>query len=131
VADKRQEFRYVGPEHQLPQVKGDGSSSLSPQNAITVIRLAWNEGRFYVGSHFKNRCNERGLDMLDVENLIRNGAVCGNPQYCPINKNWKYRVTGLVDERHLEVVIALDPTVDYTDIPLAILITAYEKKTGQ
>jgi hypothetical protein len=127
VADKRQEYRYVGPENQLPQVKGDGSSSLSPQNAITVIRSAWNGGRVYVGSHFKNRCNERGIDMLDVENIIRNGQVRGTPDYCPINKNWKYRVTGLVDERLLEVVIALDPTIDYTVIPLAILITAYEK----
>jgi hypothetical protein len=130
VVDKRTEFRYVGPEHQLPQVKGEGSP-LSPQNAITVIRSAWNDGRVYLGSHFKNRCIERGVDMLDVENLIRNGAVRGNPDYCPINKNWKYRVTGLVDERHLEVVIALDPTVDYTDVPLAILITAYEKEASQ
>jgi hypothetical protein len=130
VADKRTEFRYVGPEHQLPQVKGDGSSSLSPQNAITVIRSAWNDGRVYLGSHFKNRCSERRIDMLDVENLIRNGAVRGKPEYCPINKNWKYRVTGLVDERHLEVVIALDPTVDYTDVPLAILITTYDKEAS-
>jgi hypothetical protein len=131
VADKRHEFRYVGPEHQLPPVKGDGSSALSPQNAITVIRSAWNDGRIYLGSHFKNRCNERGIDMLDVENLIGKGTVRANPEYCPINKNWKYQVTGLVDERHLEVVIALDPTVDYTNMPLAILITAYEKKAGQ
>jgi len=131
VVDKRTEFRYVGPEHERPQVKGEGSPSLSPQNAITVIRSAWNEGRVYLGSHFKNRCSERGVDTLDVENLIRNGAVRGIPEHCPINKNWKYRVTGLVDERHLEVVIALDPTVDYTDVPLAILITVYEKKASQ
>ena len=125
MAEKR-EYKYVGPDHQLPRAKGDGSP-LSPQNAIAVIRHAWGQGRFHLGTHFKKRCNERAIDMLDVENLIRDGVVRGVPTYCPDYKNWKYQVAGFVDERHLEVVISLDPAEDYTDMPLAILVTAYER----
>lgn len=129
MSEKR-EYNYVGPEHQSTRAKGH-EAALSAQNAIAVIRAAWNEGRIHSCSHFKERCRERGIDMLDVENLIRNGEVRGEPEYCPINKNWKYRLVGLVDERRLEVVIALDPTSDYTEMPLAVLVTAYERTTKQ
>jgi hypothetical protein len=124
----KREYSYVGPDHQLPEAKGH-ESALSAQNALSVIRVAWGQGRIHSCSHFKERCRERGIDMLDVENLIRNGAVRGEPEYCPINKNWKYRIAGLVEERHLEVLIALDPASDYTEMPLAVLVTAYERTT--
>lgn len=121
---RKREYKYVGPEYHPPKVK-EHERPLSPQNAINVIRAAWANGRFHLGAHFKKRSAERDIDMLDVENLIRNGAIRGVPEYCPEYKNWKYQVTGFVDERRLEVVIALDPTEDYTDTPLAILVTAY------
>lgn len=121
----RREYQYCGPEREIPRVKNE--SPLSAENAITVIRQAWAIGRFHVGSHFKKRCTERNIDMLDVENAIHNGTIRGKPEHCPIYKNWKYRVRGLSDERTLEIVIALDPTEDYSDSPLAILLTAYEK----
>jgi len=124
---ERREYKYVGPEHRPSRVKAH-ESCLSPENAIAVIQTAWAKGRFHLGTHFKKRCSERGIDMLDVENLIRNGAIRGVPEYCPDYKNWKYQVAGFIDERHLEVVVALDPTEDYTDVPLAILMTAYETK---
>ena len=128
MADRR-EYKYCGPEHEPQRVK-EHNSPLSAQSAMSVIRMAWGVGRFHVGTHFKKRCSERGLDTLDIENLIRNGAVRGDAEYCPEYKTWKYRVAGVIEERHMEVLIALDPTEDYADSPLAILITAYERKPG-
>jgi len=125
VSENR-EYRYHGPER-LPQRVKAHDAALSAENAITVIQKAWSNGRIHLGTHFKERCAERGIDMLDVENLVRNGAVRGQPEYCPNYKNWKYRVAGVIDDRHLEVVIALDPTEDYSESPLAIVLTAYER----
>ena len=122
------EYKYCGPEHKPPRVK-EHDSPLSPQNAIAIIWRAWGLGRTHLGTHFRERCRERGIDTLDVENLIRSGAVRGTPVYCPINKNWKYQVAGFVDERELEVVIALDPAEDFTEMPLVILITAYVRNS--
>lgn len=126
---ERRQYRYCGPESQPHRVR-DHECSLSAQNAMGVIQKAWSSGRFHLGTHFKERCSGRGIDMLDVENLIRNGGLRSAPEHCPEYKNWKYRVVGVIDERYLEVVIALDPTEDYAESPLAILITAYEHKPG-
>jgi hypothetical protein len=123
---ERREYKYCGPEKQPPRVKNE--APLSPENAKSVIQTAWSIGRVHSGTHFKKRCRERKIDMLDVENVVRNGAVRGVPEYCPDYKNWKYRVAGFVDERQIEVVVALDPHEDYTDSPLAVLLTAYELK---
>lgn len=124
MTDKRQ-YKYCGPEWQPPQVQN--SKPLSAENAMSVIQKAWSCGRIHSGTHFKKRCRERKIDMLDIENLVRNGAIRGKPEHCPDYNNWKYRVGGIIDERQLEVVIALDATEDYTESPLAILLTAYRK----
>lgn len=65
--------------------------------------------------------------MIDVENLVRDGKVGDRPEYSQDYKNWKYRLTGVVDERSIEVLIALDSSEDYEKSPLAILLTAYVK----
>lgn len=122
---ERREYKYCGSECQPPRVRSE--RPLSAENAMPVIQAAWSTGRFHSGTHFKKRCRERNIDMLDVENIVRNGTVRGRPEYCEDYKNWKYRVAGVIDERQIEVVIALDPAEDYTDSPLAILLTAYWK----
>jgi|SRR5690348_7207334 len=122
------EYRYCGPERRLPGGNRH-EHPLSPTNALEVIRKAWSAGYFHLGSHLKKRLAERNIDMLDVGNVIRNGEVRGQGEYCYDYKNCKYRVTAVVDEREIEVVIALDPTEDYTDLPLAVIITVYERPT--
>ena len=129
MAEKR-EYQYCGPEHP-PQRVNKHEASLTRDNATTVIRKAWSVGRIHLGTHFKERCAERSVDMLDLENLVRSGSVCGAPEYSEEYKNWKYRMAAVIDERHLEAVIALDPNEDYTDSPLAILLTVYEKKPSK
>lgn len=120
-------YKYCGPESRPHRVKTH-ETPLSTENALSVIRTAWAVGRVHLGTHFKERCAERGIDMLDVENLITQGAIRGCGEYVPEYKTCKYRVVGTVDDRSLEVVVALDSTEDYADSPLAILITAYERK---
>jgi hypothetical protein len=126
VAEKR-EYQYCGPIH-APARVNKHEAALSCENATSVIRKAWSVGRVHLGTHFKNRCVERGVDMLDLENLVRNGVVSGAAEYSEDYKNWKYRLAGVIDERHLEAVIALDPTEDYTESPLVVPLTVYEKK---
>lgn len=122
---KGKEYRYVGPEQRPPRVRGH-QGALSPPNALSVIQESWRSGRVHVGTHFKKRCLERDIDMLDIENIIRDGVVRGVPEHCAINKNWKYKVFGSFDERDLEVIVALEPTEDYTKTPLVILVTTYK-----
>jgi Domain of unknown function (DUF4258) len=129
VTEKR-EYQYCGPERP-PQRVSKHEASLSCENATMVIRKAWGVGRVHLGTHFKKRCAERGVDMLDIENLIRRGKVYGNGVYSEEYKNWKYRLAASSDDRQLEVVVALDPTEDYTESPLAVLLTVYERKEGQ
>lgn len=125
---QNREYRYCGPERQLPGANRH-QSPLSGPNALAVIREAWTNGNFHLGSHLKKRLAERGIDMIDVGSIIQNGNVRGSGEYCPDYKNCKYCVSAIVDERNLEVVIALDPAEDYTDMPLAVVITAYERPT--
>ena len=123
--EEKRSYKYCGPEDRPARVNHE--NPLSPQNAVAVIKTAWAVGRVHSGTHFKKRCVERGIDMLDIENIIASGTLQGKPEYCEDYKTWKYIVAGITDERHLEVVIALDSNEDYVESPLAILVTAYEK----
>ena len=125
VSDKR-EYRYVGPQHQLP--KATQYCPLSSENALGVIQRAWNEGRIHSGTHFKQRCSERNIDFVDVEHVISRGKIVGNGEHCVAYDNWKYCVGGVVEDRLLHVIIALDPSEDLSEMPIGILITVYEKK---
>ena len=119
------EYKYVGPEIQPPRVKSH-DAALSPENAKAVIQKSWSGGRVHVGTHIKNRMIERNVDMIDLENVIRNGVVRGT-EYCEAYKNWKYRMVGASDAKRIEVVIALDPTEDFEASPLAVLVTVFEQ----
>jgi len=119
------EYKYVGPENQPPRVKGH-DAALSPENAKAVIQKAWSSGRVHVGTHIKNRMIERNVDMIDLENVIRNGVV-RSTEYCEAYKNWKYRMAGASDDKKIEVVIALDPTEDFEASPLGVLVTVFEQ----
>jgi hypothetical protein len=128
VGVKLREYKYVGPENQPPRVKGpEGNDvALSLENATAVIRKAWSRGRLHVGTHIKKRMAQRKVDMLDLENVIRNGVVSSS-KYDEDYKNWKYRMVGTSDGRKIEVIIALDPTEDYEVSPLAVLVTVFDQ----
>ncbi len=123
---EQREYAYCGPEEQPQRAVDQGKSvALSPEAAEKVFRSAWTRGRYHLSPQFKERCTDRTVDLVDVENLIRDGRVRAHPEYDSKRRNWKYRLGGTVDERHVEIVIALDPAEDYTGSPLAIFVTAY------
>lgn len=124
---ERKEYRWCGPESQ-PQRVSSHSAPLAPDNAVQVLRKTWKDGRYHISMHFKKRCGERGIDMVDVENVISAGTLRGTPEYSEEYRNWKYRLCGVVDDRLIEVAIALDPAEDFSGSPLAIFLSAYERK---
>jgi hypothetical protein len=102
----------------------DHECPLSYENATLVIRKAWNIGRTHIGTHLKKRFAQRGVDMIDIENVVHNGTVVGR-EYDETYKNWKYRMSGMADGRRLDVIIALDSSEDFQESPLAIPLTVF------
>lgn len=98
---------------------------LSPANALEIVRAAFFAGRLHITTHFKEQQSNRHFDSMDAENAIRTGELRGEPEFCPENGNWKYRIIANVEDQRLEIVVALDPTEDYGASPLIILITGY------
>jgi hypothetical protein len=104
--------------------KAESKIPLSSASAETVVLRALEDGRIHVTAHFRQRGREKGFDIIDAENVIRDGSIRGEPEYCREFDNWKYRFFGTVEESTLEIVVSLDPTEDYAT-PLVILLTGY------
>lgn len=116
-------FYYRGPV--VDGCKAKPEASLSPANALEIIRAAFLAGRMHITTHFRQQQMDRHFDSMDTENAIRTGALRGDPEFCPTNRNWKYRIIADVEDRQFEIVVALDPAEDYSNSPLIILITGY------
>jgi hypothetical protein len=116
-------YQYVG-KVKKEAAHSDPRCRLSPANAHAVIITAWDNGHIHITAHFKARAQERGFDVLDAENIVRDGKMRDDGEYCPDYKNWKYRFRGKVEGRTLEIVVSLDPNNDYGS-PLVIVLTGY------
>jgi len=117
-------FMYKGPVVDGAS-KAKAEAPLSPANALEIIRAAFLAGRLHITTHFKEMQSARHFDSMDAENAIRTGELRGGPEFCPENRNWKYRIIAEVEDKRLEIVVALDPAEDYGASPLIILITGY------
>jgi len=117
-------FEYKGPVVD-GACKAKPEAPLSPANALEIVRAAFFAGRMQITTHFREQQSERRFDSMDAENAIRTGELRGDPEYCPVNRNWKYRIIAEVEDKRLELVVALDPAEDYGASPLIILITGY------
>jgi len=119
------EYRYCGPTHQ-PQRVNAHAKPLTLQNALVVIQTAWRLGRVHVGTHIKKRFADRGVDMIDLQNIVRNGRVV-SCQESPEYRNWKYRMEGISDDKAISVIFALDFGEDLAESPLVIPVTVFKK----
>ena len=126
MADESQ-YRYHGPEANR-EVRAAAGAEPSRERTLRIIRQAWMFGRVHPSGHFKKRCMERSFSMLDVQRVIESGSMRGKPERCTEFGNLKCRLIGQVEERRLEIVLALDPAEDYSVSPLVILITGYWHK---
>jgi hypothetical protein len=69
------------------------------------IRRLWREGDLEWTAHAEARLLERGLDLLDVENIIKYGRVVGNSRPDP-GRGWRYEVSGTtVDHKRARCVM--------------------------
>lgn len=130
MADKyKRRYQYVG-NVKKEKTQSDSRCSLSPANAHAVIIAAWDKGHIHITTHFRLRATVRGFDVIDAENVVRDGKMFGNGNYCSEYKNWKYHFRGKVEERTLEIVVSLDPTNDYAS-PLVIVLTGYWRTSSK
>jgi hypothetical protein len=117
-------FEYKGPIVDSG-CKAKPEAPLSSANALEIIRAAFLAGRLHITTHFREQQLDRQFDAMDTENAIRTGELRGAPEFCPQNRNWKYRIIADVEDKQLEIVVGLDPAEDYGTSPLIILITGY------
>jgi len=127
--DTKRIYQYVG-STKKEKSESDPRCNLSSANAHAVIIAAWDEGHIHITAHFKMRGAERDFDIIDAENVVRDGQMRGDGQYCPDYKNWKYTFRGKVEHKTLEIVVSLDPTNDYGG-PLAIVVTGYWRTSSK
>jgi Domain of unknown function (DUF4258) len=125
--DPERQFYFTGRIEIKKSIPGEKPSK---EIARLVLLRALEEGRLHPSAHFKERGQERGFETPDLENVIRSGKVTTAGEYCEEYKNIKYHLVGLVDERELEVVVAIDPSEDYDLCPLIIAITAFWRGRG-
>lgn len=99
---------------------------LSMGNAHKLLIRAYEIGNVETTSHIKQRCVERKFSTIDVENVVRNGAIIGKPKFAPNYENWCFILRGKTEGKTLEVRVGLYPGVDY-ESPLVVLITGIRK----
>jgi hypothetical protein len=126
--DEELRFEFKGPIPNNPKVISSLPKLLSEDNLRLILVRAWTIGRLIVTNHFREMGRKRNFDVLDAELAVRRGKMRGEPEYCPEFSNWKCRMFGLVEDKLLEVVVALDDFGDYDECPLIILVTGYWKE---
>ena len=124
MKDKKLEYTFVESPGEARRAMARGES-LSPSSALAIIKGAWEEGRIHLSSHFRQQASSRNFNTLDAERVIHCGSMCGQAEFCEDFRNWKYRLAGMVGDRKLEIVMAIDPSEDYSSSPLIVLITGY------
>jgi hypothetical protein len=119
-------------EHRLDEAKAVPKSGVSTQReplslnaAQTIIQRAVSVGRIDFRTYINMRMAQREFTSLDVERVLRSGAVFDGPEYDIKHGNWKYKVRALIDGCALEMVVVIDADEDYDSRPLVIPVTGY------
>jgi energy-coupling factor transporter ATP-binding protein EcfA2 len=80
-----------------------------PENyrrALQRIKRLWEEGKVLILSHAKGRMRKRGIDILDIQHVIRYGSVIEHSK--PRNL-WRYTLKGTsVDGDSIGCVVEID-----------------------
>ncbi len=90
-------------------------SPLNPRRAKERIKLLWDSGMSKPSEHFEQELVNDQLDALDVEYLIRTGAVTLDSRSA---RRWRYRVEGaLLDGRRAACIVEINGVI--------VLVTAF------
>ncbi len=76
-------------------VRFDPQQPLRPEKAAQRIRTLWREGLVTWSPHAEQRLSDRGLNMLDVEHLVRYGRVV---EHSRPGASWRYTLRGTTME---------------------------------
>lgn len=97
---------------------------LSASTASERIRTLWRDGKFGWYPHAEQRMAERGMDITDVENIIRYGQVIEHSRPGPATP-WRYVVEGPnIERKKAGVVCELE-----LDGDLLLLVSVMERGT--
>ena len=98
---------------------------LSNPKAQEIFVRALEIGRVVVTSHFSKRCAERGFDVLNAENVVRQGTIIGQPKYDRMHSTWRYEMSWKSGQHFLHLVIGLSCNDNYRDSPCITFVTGY------
>lgn len=72
---------------------------LSPEEAERLIQFILKNGKVEVSFHCKQvSMPKRGVNYVDLVNVLRSGHIVQSPEWSDEHQNWKYRVEGLDTE---------------------------------
>jgi len=83
-----------------------GERPLTPRRALARIRKLWDEGAVRWAEHAMQRSLERGLDMQDVQHVIRYGQVVA---WSRPRTWWRHEIEGkAVEGRWARVIVEIN-----------------------
>lgn len=135
--DKRteHEFSYCGEHDTAAPVSSDANPPSPSPGAARMIALGilgGIKGRYWPTPHFRNRMDERGFDVLDVEYVIRNGECVRRGEFNAEFRHHKYTFRGNLDGVDFEAAFALSADHDFLESPLLILISGcFKNRSGK
>jgi hypothetical protein len=78
----------------------------SRSDALKLLRKCLETGVVEYHPHFALRCQERGVDPLDAQYVLRKGIIYDEAELDIRFQEWRYKVEGTPPDReHLRVVI--------------------------
>ena len=94
---------------------------MRPADALRIIRQrAQDSGCIVLTKHARKQMADRGVDALDVQRVLRGGAITEGP--APgLRGDECCNVEGIVDSRRLRIAVALPP-----DRPDVIVVTVID-----
>lgn len=94
---------------------------MRPADALRIIReRAEDSGCIVLTLHARERMTERGIDFLDIQRVLRGGAVTEGPAPDLRTGDERCSVEGVVDSRRLRIGVALP--ADRQDVVVVTVI---------
>jgi hypothetical protein len=78
---------------------------LSAQEATDLLRYCLSDGAIVPGKHFRDELANEGLDMVDVQYVLRSGAIYVPGEQDIKTGDWKYRIEGFSPEGKIWLAI--------------------------
>lgn len=102
--------------------------TLKPATARRILIRALEMGHMSLKPNFEERYDERCFTTVDAEMLIRHGTVIDEGRHDKDFDSFVFRITGKVDGRTWELLVALECEEDYWESPCVTIISARQPR---